>query len=150
MLDLCDLAKSWDEVESIRSRLRDGKNLVDAKPGNVDSSIIECIKNEDCLIPMLHRFFAGKMKLPDIGGLRFEIENVYKKASRDPEESLVDDNAWDLRKMLRFIKRKAGRDDPSTDPLTHSWVPSILINTSLESELSLSPSILINQAKHQG
>ena len=69
---------------------------------------------------MLHRFFAARLKLPEIGGLRYEFETLYKKNMQTPDETRVDDNGWDLRKMLRFIKRKANRDDPSTDPCKHS------------------------------
>ena len=114
--EMGELASAWDESGTIRQRLREGENLVDSKPGNVDSSIRECVANQDVLTPMLHRFFAGQMKLPEIAGLRQEIETLYKKNARQPSEDVVDDNGWDLRKMLRFIKRKAQRDDPSTDP----------------------------------
>ena len=115
--DLTDLAKAWDEIESIRERLRDAKKpfLFTSKSGSGDSSILECTKNQDVLTPMLHRFFAARLKLPDIRGLRAEIEITYGKASREPSESDVDDDGWDLRGMLRFLKRKAQRNDPSTD-----------------------------------
>ena len=118
--ELGELAAAWDESDSIRERLRAGQNLLDSKPGHVDSSIAECKANQDVLVPMLHRFFAARLKLPEIGGLRHEIELLYKKNMQTPDESRVDDNGWDLRKMLRFIKRKASRDDPSTDPCKHS------------------------------
>ena len=113
--ELGELAAAWDETDSIRDNLRNGRNLLETKPSNVDSSISECKCNQDVLTPMLHRFFAARLKLPEIGGLRCEIETLYKKNLQNPEESQVDDNAWDLRKMLRFMKRKASRGDPSTD-----------------------------------
>ena len=113
--ELDQLAHVWDETESIREKLRKGENLLDSKPSNVDSSIRECVSNQDVLIPMLHCFSAAKLKQPEIGGLRREIETVYQKNMQKPKEDTVDDNAWDFRKMLRFIKRKASRDDPSTD-----------------------------------
>ncbi len=113
--DTADLAQCWDEVSSIRDKLRNNGNLVEVKKSGGDSSINECRDNVDVLTPLLHRFFLARLKLPDIQGLRHEITNVYKKAQRNPSESDVDDNAWDLRSMLRFIKRKANRDDPSTE-----------------------------------
>ena len=118
--ELGELAAAWDESDSIRERLRAGQNLLDSKLGNVDSSIAECKANQDVLVPMLHRFFAARLQLPEIGGLRYEIETLYKKNMQTPDETRVDDNGWDLRKMLRFIKRKANRDDPSIDPCKHS------------------------------
>jgi hypothetical protein len=118
-LELGQLAAAWDETDTIREKLRSGMNLLESKPSNVDSSISECKCNQDVLTPMLHRFMAAKLKLPEIGGLRYEIETVYKKNMQNPEESTIDDNAWDLRKMLRFIKRKSSRGDPSTDLCKH-------------------------------
>ena len=116
--DLTDLGVEWDQVQTIRERLRQGENLLDVKKSGGDSCINDCIKNSDVLVPMLHRFFTSRLKLPDIGGLRIEIERTYTKSQRSVDESTVDDNAWDLRSMMRLVKRKANRDDPSTV----SWI----------------------------
>ena len=110
-----DLAKAWDEIETIRDRLRDGKKLLTVQKSGADSSIQECKTNQDVLTPLLHRFFASRLKLPDIGSLRQEIESLYLKANRTPSESEIDDDGWDLRTMMRFVKRKANRGDFSKD-----------------------------------
>ena len=116
--DLTDLGLEWDQVQSIRERLREGNQLVEVKKSGGDSCIRDCTNNSDVLIPMLHRFFTSRLKLPDIGGLRVEIERTYAKSQRKLDEPTVDDNAWDLRAMMRLVKRKANRDDPSTV----SWI----------------------------
>ena len=114
--DTNDVAKAWDEIETIRDRLRDGNPLLTVqKKSSGDSSIQECKANQDVLTPLLHRFFTSKLKLPDIGSLRTEIEAVYLKANRTPSESDIDDDGWDLRAMMRFVKRKANRGDFSKD-----------------------------------
>lgn len=96
-------------------RLREGKPFLVVNKSGCDSSIKECKDNMDVLVPLLHRFFAARLKLPEIGPLRAEIEACYKMSGKDPGESEVDDDGWDLRTMLRFVKRKANRNDPSTD-----------------------------------
>ena len=113
--DTTELAKAWDEIETIRNRLRDGKPLLTVQKSGTDSSIQECKANQDVLTPLLHRFFTSKLKLPDIGSLRHEIESLYLKANRTPSESEIDDDGWELRTMMRFVKRKANRGDFSKD-----------------------------------
>ena len=113
--DLTDLSKAWDEVESIREGLRQGNPLVKVSKNGCDSSIQECKQNFEILTPLLHRLFACRLKLPEIRPLRVEIEDTYTKANRDVTESQIDDDAWDLRTMLRFIKRKANRSDTSKE-----------------------------------
>lgn len=112
------LGKTWDDVASIRDRLKAGKRLVTCKSSH-DSSIPECVQNQEVLIPVLHRSFACKLKLPEIEGLREQIGIVYTKSLREPTDSEIDDDGWDIRKMIRFLKRKATRDDPSQDSRWH-------------------------------
>lgn len=117
IFDAKGLATEWDQSGSIRERLRSGQPLVvPPKCKGVDATIPECNENADLLAPALQRLFVSKLKLPDISGLRSEIEEVYAMNNRDqPQEDEIDDAAWDTRKMLRFVKRKANRDDPSLD-----------------------------------
>ena len=116
--ELDGLGKTWDDVTSIRDRLKAGKGLLTCKNSS-DSSIPECVQNQEVLIPVLHRSFACKLKLPEIEGLREQIGIVYTKNLREPTESQIDDDGWDIRKMIRFLKRKANRDDPSQDSRLH-------------------------------
>lgn len=53
--------------------------------------------------------------LSEVDPLRDAVEDCYSTNQRDPANSEVSDMAWDIKKMLRFIKRKAGRQDVSLD-----------------------------------
>ena len=112
------LADDWDQSESIRGRLRDGQFLVVKHGKKVlpDSSIGECVTNGDTLAPALTRLMAARGKLPDIQSLRDTVVEVYKKSGRVVHDDRVDDDSWEVRKMLRFVKRKAGRGEVSTAP----------------------------------
>lgn len=110
------LAEDWDQTESIRSRIRDGQFLV-VKYGKKplpDSSIGECVANSDTLAPALTRLLTAFGKLPDINTLRETAADLYKKGGRVVHEDRVDDDSWEVRKMLRFVKRKANRCEVST------------------------------------
>ena len=106
--DPAGLGLEWDGVESIRDRLRSGKSLV--VPGTSksnDGTIPECVTNQDVLVPVLTRLLTSNLKLPSVPGLRPEVEIAYGKNNRTPDEATVDDDAWELRKLLRFVKRKS-------------------------------------------
>ena len=114
--DASGLGKEWDDIESVRSRLRSGKNLViDVKNKGQDATIAECVANSDILIPVLQRLFVSQLKLPEITHLRKEIDDTYQKCQREVQADTIDDDGWDIRKMIRFCKRKANRSDPSLD-----------------------------------
>ena len=72
-------------------------------------------KTWDLLLPSLGRLFISNLKLPGVGALRDEVELVYTKCQRKVSESQIDDGAWDIRKLLKLVKRKANRSDPSLD-----------------------------------
>lgn len=113
---LCDnLATEWHCIDPLRAKLRNGLSLIDSLSDKVDSSIIECAKNADLLNPLLYRLAASGLKLPDIGRLREQVLEIYACNQRTPTDSLVDDNAWEIRKMLRFIKRKGNRQEVSME-----------------------------------
>ena len=118
----CDrLADDWDQTETIRNRLRQGEFLV-IKSGNKplpDSSISECCANSDTLAPALTRLMSANGKLPDITSLRETVAQVYKLAGRVVHDDRTDDDSWEVRKMLRFVKRKAGRSEVSNDSCLH-------------------------------
>ncbi len=109
------LATEWHCVDPLRAKLRNGLNLIDTLSDKVDSSITECVKNADLLNPLLYRLAASGLKLPDIGNLREQVMEMYACNQRTPTESMVDDNAWEIRKMLRFIKRKGKRQEVSME-----------------------------------
>ena len=119
--DPAGLGKEWERCDSIRERLRDGKDLTVLQTGRTakgqDATIPECVANQDLLQPALARLFASKLKLPSIPLLRPEVAIAYTMCQRTPDDDLVDDGAWEVRKLLRFVKRKAGRNDPSLETL---------------------------------
>ena len=112
----CDnLAAEWDSNGDTRARLRDGRHLVGNKDTTKDATIFQCVSNNDVLPPMLHRLYGCGLKMPQIDALQDQCLEVYRKASRDPCEKVVEDDAWELRKMCRFIKRKARRGEVSLE-----------------------------------
>lgn len=115
--DASGLGAEWENVDSIRSRAREGKPLVVVvgKASSADGTIAECVANMDILLPSLARLFISNLKLPSIQSLREEVEHVYTKCQRQPSEDQIDDGSWDIRKLLKFVKRKATRSDPSLD-----------------------------------
>ena len=113
--DCSGLAEEWDQSENLRARLRDGLPLVDNIQKSRDSSSAQCIKNGDVLHPRLHKFYTCGLKLPEIDPMREQVSKVYALSSRTPSEDIVDDDGWELRKMLRLVKRKANRGEVSTE-----------------------------------
>ena len=109
------LASEWDSNEDVRARLRDGLTLVMSKDRAKDSSIQKCTSNMDILPPMLHRLYACGLKMPEINKVKEQCENTYARSSKAADDSCVEDDAWELRKMLRFIKRKANRQEVSLE-----------------------------------
>ncbi|CAL1147478.1 unnamed protein product [Cladocopium goreaui] len=82
-----------------------------SKDRGKDSSIQQCTSNMDILPPMLHRLYACGLKMPEINKVKEQCENTYARSSKAADDSCVEDDAWELRKMLRFIKRKANRQE---------------------------------------
>ena len=111
--DAAGLAKDWDESETLRQRLRDGENLL---AGTMfEYSIARCCLNVDLLSPLLIRSTACGHKRPEVDGLRDEVSTFLNLNHRgDAGDEEVDDAAWDLRKLLTFVKRKAQRKEVST------------------------------------
>ena len=113
--DTNGLAGEWDALEDVRGRLRGAGHLVAEGKATKNGTIEERTRNSEALQPLLHRLFAAQLKLPEIAPLRAEIEALYLNNQRLVENDVIDDAAWELRKFLRFIKRKGSRDDPSLD-----------------------------------
>lgn len=112
------LDDEWDQVDTVRNRLKAGKTLSVLPNGTsvkADATIVECTANADILVPCLHRLLLAQLKVPDIGPLRDVIESVYKKNQREVTIDVIDDDSWEIRKLVRFVKRKAQRSDPSTE-----------------------------------
>eukprot|EP00438_Fugacium_kawagutii_P027390 Skav208437 [mRNA] locus=scaffold1952:113640:114347:+ [translate_table: standard] len=116
VFDCSNLSQEWDDSNGVRERIRKGENLVLLVPNRGkarDANIPQCVLNKDVLLPAVHRLFASQWKLPDINPLRTEVEALYLNNQRAITDAVVDDDSWEIRKMLRLIKRKANRGDPS-------------------------------------
>jgi len=114
--DCRDLAEEWDSNADVRSRIRGGGSLVKIIQKSKDASINQCVGNMDVLLPMVHRLYACGRKLPEVPRLREECAKVYSLASKVATEDMVDDDSWELRKLLRFVKRKAQREEVTQEP----------------------------------
>ena len=117
------LGLEWEQCDTIRERLRKGKRMTTPIEGK-DSTIAQCVEHVDVLTPALVRLLPAKLKLPHINSLRSEVELCYSQCQRQLSGDLVEDDAWEIRKMLRLIKRKAQQGDLS---LVTSWnhMPSV-------------------------
>ena len=112
--DSIDLANEWDHMESNRSRLREGGTY------SQKGLAMTLLSNKLCRTRMLSMqswvvLLAVGLELPDIESLREQVSNIYVKCNRQVGKEDVDDDAWDIRGMLRMIKRKARRGEVSMD-----------------------------------
>ena len=102
------LAKEWDSMDELRSRVRGGGRLVQKIEGNdaMEPSNKLAMANSMLLTPILVRMPECSMKVPDIEPLRSVVKEMYVLANQEPDEVTVDDEAWALRRLAGFVKRK--------------------------------------------
>ena len=113
VFDCEGLWREWDSVEPIRAAIRGKKNLTQANKAKADSSIMECVNHLDALRPVLVRSLCANLTVPQIDHLREEIQCLYDQSQREVKDDVVDDDSWAIRRMVRFVKRKAQRGDVS-------------------------------------
>eukprot|EP00439_Symbiodinium_sp_Y106_P057563 s286_g8.t1 len=106
------LASEWDQQESLREDLRQGKPLI-AEVSDKQVDIQMPSKFNGLLLPVLHRMRVASKKLPVIDDLRHEVRTLLKMNKRDPSDDEVDKFAWLIRKNLGFIKMKCRRQEVS-------------------------------------
>ena len=106
------LKDDWDTNEVLRARLRSGGPLLTGSIG--DFSVNRCVHNVEVLTPALVRSAACDHRRPEVDHLREEIADLLQIHNRQPSESDIDDWAWDLRKLITFLKRKSQREEVST------------------------------------
>ena len=118
--DTAGLRLEWDTSESLRERMRAGLPLLNGTMN--EYSVSRCCLNLDILTPLLVRSFSCSHKRPEVDGLREEVTNFLSMNHRsDSTEDEVDDAAWELRKIVTFIKRKAQRKEVSTALFLHLY-----------------------------
>ena len=111
--DATGLSKEWDETENLRQRIRNGHPML---AGTMNEySINRCCINIAVLSPLLVRSTACGHKRPEVENLRDEVSTFLSMNHRpDAGDDEIDDAAWELRKLLTFLKRKAQRKEVST------------------------------------
>ncbi|CAE7295740.1 unnamed protein product [Symbiodinium sp. CCMP2592] len=117
--DVSGLAAQWEKIESVRERVRGGGFAVEPvnPDGSLDASNKLAIKNIDVLIMILVRMADTKvLKVPDIEPLRTSVGELYALMNREVDAARIDDDAWALRHLAGFVKRKAQKSLVSLDP----------------------------------
>ena len=108
------LAQDWDYVEVLRERMRTGQGLL---VGTLHELTVQrACKNIDGLTPVLARCAEANLRTPEVECLRTEIQNFYQLHQRTESDDTIDDLAWEVRKLLSFVKRKTQRKEVSTAP----------------------------------
>ena len=109
----CDgLASEWEGFEGLRNAMRAGSPLVSGSLG--DFTVARVVQNIELLVPVLARSVACKHKRPEVEELREQISVFLNLCQRKTADNDVDDWAWELRKMLTFVKRKVQREEVGT------------------------------------
>eukprot|EP00435_Cladocopium_sp_Y103_P069912 s32_g34.t1 len=120
LMDVSNLAKEWDESETIRDRLREGLDLLHPDSGPSED-INTVLLNKELVTPMIVRMAAKPEKKPhpQIESLTEEVSTVFSLNKRVPLPAYSDLRAlaWRLRWLCGFVKSKARRKEPSTDTL---------------------------------
>ena len=114
LLDVKGLAKEWDEDPVIRNRLRSGQPFLHPD-GPVGEDIHTCVLNEDVLFPLLARMAVHSHRpICPVEATQDEITTLLGLNKREPDGVIdVEKNAWQIRKLLGFIKMKCRRSEVS-------------------------------------
>lgn len=123
-LDVKGISAIWDDVDEIRSRLRDEQRLMATDPSQGES-IQACSKDHALLLPLLARMSLLETRpLPPIDPLRDEVEMIFNRNKMGSSADLGADVvkiAWHLRKLLGFIKMKTRRHEVSVATLSNCY-----------------------------
>ena len=110
------LSARWEQNDWVRGRLREGLGLV--CPIRIDRKDLQlnwATNNAQLLTPILERMAEATQKLPAVGRLRGEIATALRLNNCEVDAGKVDEAAWDIRKMLTYVKRRASRKEVSHD-----------------------------------
>lgn len=116
-LDIGGMHNEWDGCEAIRTRLRNGEDLL---VGKINEDIPSLVANIEILQPLITRMsLTATRPLPAVDALRDEVEATYiaNKRGQTPEDQPdVVATSWKIRKLLVFLKMKVRRHEVSTVP----------------------------------
>ena len=107
------LSAEWDQDPCVRAKARMGQ-LLDLSQGD-DPNNKSAVLNVGPLSPALTRLAGACLKLPEISVLRSELLDLYSSNQQQRTLDEVDDEAWALRSLLRFVKRKTQKRLVSKD-----------------------------------
>ena len=107
------LATAWEGMQSLRPRVRDhGKLILHPKSQKVAGNTIKnAVLNRDVLHPCMVRLRQARGKLPVIDRLVEECRSMYGKCGREPDDLAESKDAWSIRRMLSWLKRKCKREE---------------------------------------
>ena len=109
------LSCAWEGDDLIRTRIREQGKLMAHPPSQkiATCSISNAKLNQQVLKPALVRLKQSAGKIPLIDNLIPECEELYAKCAREVESDAGAKDAWSLRRMLSWLKRKAKRMEVS-------------------------------------
>ena len=116
-LDVTNLGADWERQEAIRLHLKeqDGKYVL------FEDHIQESVKH--AVFPHIHAVLtvlltrASAVKgspQPCVNPLRDQLTLLYQKCSREPDEAVIINDSWMVRKMMAFVKMKTRLKKVST------------------------------------
>lgn len=114
----CDgLAKTWDQSMELRVRLRQHRklNLHPETQKFCEPTRQNCVTNTLILEPCLDRLREAERKLPYLEPLQVEISKFYEMTGLPLEQNKIYTGSVEIKKMLGFVKRKAGRKEVTKD-----------------------------------
>ena len=106
------LADEWDGDQQVRSRLRQGLNLVcccvagsdDPVSGHVDKSMANCKVNSFVLAPILRMMHLNELKLPGIDQVQINVAKIYDFNKVSASEAQIYQDSWAIRRLLHYVK----------------------------------------------
>ena len=118
------ISKEWDQIPELRSRILDGKNVLDPTSTPAREDINECVINKELLTPLLQKMCVHpSRKVPQIDDLRDEVSDLLTLCKRSGPDltSMVEETAKHLKKLVGFVKTKARRKEVSTATWLLMW-----------------------------
>ena len=114
-LDITDVHLVWDGDMEVRSRLRDGGNILHPSSGLICDNAV-CALNSPILGPILCTMASSPdRKLPSVTDLRSEMTILmrFNKRLGPDVQTLVLAESIHIRKLLSFVKAKVRRHEVS-------------------------------------
>ena len=119
MLDVSTLAEELESQSEIRSYLREEDKL-DLFPDAITDQTVKhsCYSQVHALLKVMLKKTVSTpgMPQPPIQPLREQVQLLYQKCGRTPEDKTVIQDSWCIRKYLGFIKMKTRKGKVSTEP----------------------------------